>query len=82
MRERLQKIKFRTTEQGTMSRAVFLGMYQFYLVLDILTSRLALTFNYERLWSAVCSKSLISHLIKSKNYVKGGSTACKESSVQ
>lgn len=56
--------------------------YQFYLVLDILRSRLALTFNYERLWSAVCSKSLISHLIKSKNYVKRGSTACQESSVQ
>ena len=53
--------------------------YQFYLVLDILRSRLALTFNYERLWSAVCSKSLISHFIKSKNYVKRGSTACQES---
>ena len=56
--------------------------YQFYLVLDILRSRLALTFNYERLWSAVCSKSLILHFIKSKNYVKRGSTACQESSVQ
>ena len=56
--------------------------YQFYLVLDILRSSLVLTFNYERLWSAVCSKSLISHLIKSKNYVKRVSTACQESSVQ